>query len=615
MVTLVDSLPVLYTLYLPSLSPVIDFRAYSHEIDQVSVLDMLGRMLSEAGVAPDTVVLFHDAADRAATDRLQNSFGIAGFESVRDGKLAALADLARTFPDYAVAVFPVELVFAPPDLLLRAAAHHIACGNHYTPTPGLPASITPTIYSAELLIALDAVDYRGERPDPAAAVEAMLRTGTSHIASVPFDAIECYGAPPEGSEIRLASLRDAQRARAALTTTPQNRPYEALESWLVSGLAPPPLPAFTSVDSAASRVLHISLPSGFTGAENSLCQFIRFAPGHLNHTALVGVEGLFAQRLRQAGAEVICANWHFGEDSEECLQHARDVLAQARPSVIHINSYSGEPFQRAAAEAGIPVAVSVRIADASTFETAYAQARRVLAVSEFVRGEVIRFGVPAEKIAVAYSGVDTDAFDPSRYEKSVCRASAGLPADRIVILAGGTLIPLKRHAVLIAALAALLRQGSPVHMAITAAGAASPYCDRIRRLAEELKADAHITWLPFQFEMARLYAAADIFALASDCEGMPRSALEAMSMGLPVVAANSGGSREAVVDGITGLLAPSEPLDFSRALSRLVHDAPARCAMGYEGRRRARHFWSGPRRAAVMENLLADAARPQKHTR
>jgi glycosyltransferase involved in cell wall biosynthesis len=211
--------------------------------------------------------------------------------------------------------------------------------------------------------------------------------------------------------------------------------------------------------------------------------------------------------------------------------------------------------------------------------------------------------------------VDTDAFDPSRYEKSACRAAAGLPPDRIVILAGGTLIPLKRHAVLIAALAALLRQGSPVHLAITAGDAGSQHAERIRRLAAELKVEARITWLPFQFEMARLYAAADIFALASDCEGLPRSALEAMSMRLPVVAANRGGSCEAVVDGTTGLLARSEPLEFSRALSRLVHDAPARYAMGYEGRRRAFDFWSAPKRAGVMETLLAGAAGLETHRR
>ena len=65
-----------------------------------------------------------------------------------------------------------------------------------------------------------------------------------------------------------------------------------------------------------------------------------------------------------------------------------------------------------------------------------------------------------------------------------------------------------------------------------------------------------IRFLGYRQDMADLMRAADIFTLPSHREGMPRSIIEAMLTGLPVVATNIRGSREEVVDGETGLLVP-----------------------------------------------------------
>jgi glycosyltransferase involved in cell wall biosynthesis len=80
---------------------------------------------------------------------------------------------------------------------------------------------------------------------------------------------------------------------------------------------------------------------------------------------------------------------------------------------------------------------------------------------------------------------------------------------------------------------------------------------------------------------------ADLYLLISKWEGLPRSILEAMRSGLPVIASNVGGVGEAVVDGVTGLIVPpgeDEPL--MTALRRLLEDESLRLQMGAAGRKR-----------------------------
>jgi glycosyltransferase involved in cell wall biosynthesis len=79
-----------------------------------------------------------------------------------------------------------------------------------------------------------------------------------------------------------------------------------------------------------------------------------------------------------------------------------------------------------------------------------------------------------------------------------------------------------------------------------------------------------------------------VFCLPSYREGVPRSAIEAMSTGLPVVASDIRGCREVVADGVTGLLIPDRAhAAIARAVARLLADPGLREAMGAAGRARA----------------------------
>src|SRR5207244_100428 len=88
---------------------------------------------------------------------------------------------------------------------------------------------------------------------------------------------------------------------------------------------------------------------------------------------------------------------------------------------------------------------------------------------------------------------------------------------------------------------------------------------------------AGVRFLGYRDDPERLYAAFDIYVLASHREGFPRSAMEAAASGLPIVATDIRGCREVVDHNRTGLLVPSRnPAALEAGIDRLVTDVALR---------------------------------------
>jgi glycosyltransferase involved in cell wall biosynthesis len=104
-------------------------------------------------------------------------------------------------------------------------------------------------------------------------------------------------------------------------------------------------------------------------------------------------------------------------------------------------------------------------------------------------------------------------------------------------------------------------------------------------------------------DIPRLLAAMDVFVLPSWREGMPRSIIEAMTMGLPIVATDIRGCREEVINGETGLLIPPKRSDqLADAILTLVLDPVAASKMGTRGRDRALKWFD---ESKVIERQVA----------
>jgi glycosyltransferase involved in cell wall biosynthesis len=143
----------------------------------------------------------------------------------------------------------------------------------------------------------------------------------------------------------------------------------------------------------------------------------------------------------------------------------------------------------------------------------------------------------------------------------------------------------KDHATLLVAMATLRHRSWSLELI-----GDGPLERRMRRLSERLGIADHVTLRGYQPEPEAALAASELFVLSTRSEALPRSVLEAMRAGLPVVATDVGGVSEAVQHGVTGLLAPPEDSQaLAAAIDTLVIDAALRDRFGAAGRRAYEH--------------------------
>lgn len=186
------------------------------------------------------------------------------------------------------------------------------------------------------------------------------------------------------------------------------------------------------------------------------------------------------------------------------------------------------------------------------------------------------------------NGVDTSRFSPG--DDAVRRRLRGeldTPEDAVVIMMTGRLVAEKGYPELFRAMASV-----DAHLWVAGDRLSSDHADAIDDALDRVAADPmlapRVHLLGQRDDVPALLRAADIFTLPSHREGMPRSIIEAMMTGLPVVATDIRGSREEVVDGETGVLVPvKDTRSLQSALARLADDPALRARMGGAGRERA----------------------------
>jgi glycosyltransferase involved in cell wall biosynthesis len=138
----------------------------------------------------------------------------------------------------------------------------------------------------------------------------------------------------------------------------------------------------------------------------------------------------------------------------------------------------------------------------------------------------------------------------------------------------------KDHATLLVALAALRARAWSLELI-----GDGPLLPRMQRLSERLGIAERVTFRGYQSDPEPALAAAQMFVLSTRSEALPRSVLEAMRAGLPVVASDVGGVDEAVKHGVTGLLVrPEDAVALAASMDELLCDARLRDRFGAAGR-------------------------------
>ncbi len=244
---------------------------------------------------------------------------------------------------------------------------------------------------------------------------------------------------------------------------------------------------------------------------------------------------------------------------------------------------------------------------------ATSRAARVPVMCSAFIARVVRTAVPNRvPVSVMYPGADVDAFSPDLDVREI-RARHGL-VDRPVVVCVSRLVPRKGQDVLIRAMREIVRRVPDAALLIVGDG---PYRPTLERMAFDAPARSVImTGQVEEADLPRYYAAGDVFAMPCrtrkgglEVEGWGNVFLEAAACARPVVVGDSGGAREALIDGLTGALVDGR--DIARvadAVAGLLEDPARARAMGRAGRERVERSFTWDRAAEQLAGWLREAA-------
>ncbi|MDH4113402.1 MAG: glycosyltransferase family 4 protein [Actinomycetota bacterium] len=308
-----------------------------------------------------------------------------------------------------------------------------------------------------------------------------------------------------------------------------------------------------------------------------------------------GVGDRVEAAVRETGAEVVL----FG---------ATYPLAMLGPRL----AAAGVPYLSAAH--GFEYWLSIAPGAHAAMRYATSRARRVPVMCSAFIGRTVRTAVPrGVPVSVLYPGADTDVFRPDLPTDDL-RTLHGL-GTRPVVVCVSRLVARKGQDVLIRGMARIRRRAPGATLVVVGGG---PYEDRLRALAAEAPQGSVVfAGQVAESDLPRYYALGDVFAMPCrtrlaglEVEGWGNVFIEAAACARPVVVGDSGGAREALVDGETGLLVDGADVpQVADAVAELLTNPERARAMGEAGRARVmrEHTWPAIARTLVL--WLQEAAR------
>jgi len=298
----------------------------------------------------------------------------------------------------------------------------------------------------------------------------------------------------------------------------------------------------------------------------------------------VAVTTIGIERLRERGA----------------LARVTAAIERSAPDVLHTQlEFADILGSIAARRLGIPAIATIHTLDrpkpwsreSARFRlmawTLRRRSTRIIAVSESARHHVLRkAGLRKRHTTTIHNGIDLAPFlATDSTTRSTARKELGLAPDAKVITTVAVLRQPKGIDYMLEALPSLLADRPLLQYLIVGDG---PHRAALEATSAELGLGESVHFVGRRTDVAEMLAAADLFVLPSLTEALPTGIIEAMAVGLPVVATDVGGIPEIVEHGNTGILIPpAAPLRLAEAIDRMFDSPRQRQAMGIAGRRSA----------------------------
>jgi glycosyltransferase involved in cell wall biosynthesis len=335
------------------------------------------------------------------------------------------------------------------------------------------------------------------------------------------------------------------------------------------------------------HILYLITRAEMGGSQTHLLELLRGFRHEFRLSLATGEEGFLTEAARGLGIETfVLPNLVQPLDplkDVKALKETVQLLQRMKPHLIHCHTSKAGIVGRAAAKAvGVPAVFTAhtwsfadgtsrmwKLIGTPSERLAARFTTKIIAVSDSNRDLAIRQKVaPEYKIVTVHNGVPDTGYR-ARPERG------GVP--RIVMVA--RFAPQKNQQQLLSALADI---ELPFKLSFVGDG---PTRQAAEQLASDLGLTSRVEFLGVRRDTEQILAASELFVLATNWEGFPITILEAMRAGLPVIATDVDGVREAVIDGQTGyLVRRGDNQALHEKLLLLLGDAKLRAKLGSGGR-------------------------------
>ncbi len=342
------------------------------------------------------------------------------------------------------------------------------------------------------------------------------------------------------------------------------------------------------------RILFVSTSTTLGGAEKTLYSLATLLdPQRFTVTGVVSLKpaGVYAQKLQGLGVPTHDLGLK-GRPRLKDIAALCALIEREKPDIVHALMYQAIQLCRLAkrrSKASFKLVSSPRVnyRTRSAFTLLVDRVLKggddlLITESEASRAYLIkRLGYAPAKVRTIYNGVDIARWPVSKSERAQKRLELGLgPAD-ILLGAVGRLDAQKGHSFLIDAVAKL-RTRVTVRCAIIGEG---PKRTSLEAQIRRQRLEKHVWLLGERSDVTAWLSSFDIFVLPSLWEGLPNALLEAMALGLPVIASSVDGVGEVVRANETGLLVPPrDALSLAKKIAELSSNAPLRARLGEAAR-------------------------------
>jgi glycosyltransferase involved in cell wall biosynthesis len=302
----------------------------------------------------------------------------------------------------------------------------------------------------------------------------------------------------------------------------------------------------------------------------------------------------------------VLRNWYGSFLWHSVRRTVERLIREERPDVVvgYWSHPDGEVAVRTARLAGVPAIVMVGGSDVllltrdrrrrRLIQRVLHDADAVITTSQDLRLNLLRQGLPADKVHVVYRGVDQERFSPG--DRGEARRRLGIPSEGLVLVGVGRLVPVKGFDVLLDACGRLREQGLCFRLYLVGDGPCRCALESQVRALGLAEAVTFAGMVQHQ-ALADWYRAADLTVLPSRSEGVPNVLRESLSCGTPFVASRVGGIAELPVSSGSRLVPPEDARALAEAIAGAAVDKSSRPANA-----QASQSWSES--AAALVNVI-----------